>query len=146
MTLREVKSGIVSMIHNQFPAIKIYSLAVVENYKRPAFFIQLKPNTMEPTNYNSRYNQMTLYIDYMQNVIDEGDALDVIEGLRDLFGLSITIEDRSIHVTGFDYDFVGTDRNIPEISIDLEWTDRIDHLVTEPTMENMALNEQLEEE
>ena len=146
MTLKELKSGIVTLIKSEFPKIKIYSMAVVENYKRPSFFMQLKPNIMEPANYNSRQNQATLYIDYFQKVIDEGDMLDVIERLRDLFGLSITIGSRSIDVTGFNYDFIGTDRNIPEISIDLEWFDRIDHPVTEPLMETMALNEDLEEE
>ena len=146
MTLKELKSGIVTLIKSQFPNIKIYSMAVVENYKRPSFFMQLKPTTMEPENYNSRRNRVSLYIDYLQKAIDEGDQLDVIDGLRDLFGLSIKIGDRAVDVVGFDYDYIGTDRNIPEISIDLEWFDRIDHPVTEPIMESMALNEALEEE
>jgi len=146
LTLNDVKSGIVAMIKKAFPTIKIYSLAVVEKYKRPAFFIQLKPTTMEPDNYNTRRNQMTLYIDYFQQTVDEYDILDVIDKLRDLFGLSILIEDRHIDVTGFDYDLVGTDRNVPEISIDLEWSDRIDHTVIVPTMTSLGLDETLEEE
>ena len=50
MTLKELKSGIVTLIKSEFPKITIYSMAVVENYKRPSFFMQLKPNIMEPAN------------------------------------------------------------------------------------------------
>lgn len=146
MTLKELKSGIVTLIKSQFPNIKIYSMSVVENVKRPAFFMQLKPTTMEPTNYNSRRNQVSLYIDYLQKVIDEGEILEVIDSLRDLFGLSIKIGDRAVDVIGFDYDFIGTERNIAEISIDLEWSDRIIRNVTAPLMETLELNEELHEE
>jgi hypothetical protein len=146
LKLKEVKTGIVTLIKSKFPSIKIYSMSVVENMKRPAFCMQLKPTQTEPSNFNTRRNQMTLYIDYFQKVVDEGDILDVIDDLRDLFGLSIQIGDRAIDVTAFDWDYIGTDRNVPEISIDLEWSDRIVHEVTEPLMESMALNENLEEE
>lgn len=129
MTLSELKAGLLSRMRTIFPEskYKYYSMAVVEDFDRPCFFTQIKPIEMDPNNYNSRNNLVTLFINYMQEEIDEADALDVIQKIRDLFGLSIPIGDRHVYVESFDYDFIGTDRNIPEITIDLRWRDQIDH-------------------
>jgi hypothetical protein len=70
--------------------------------------------------------------------------LDMIEGIRDLFGLYVQINDRAVDVTGFDWDFVGTDRNIPELSVDLEWMDNIGHEDTEPTIESVQTTTEME--
>lgn len=120
-------------------------MAVSEGFDRPSFFTQIKPVEMNPTNYNSRYNRVTFYIDYMQKSVDEVDALDTIQKLRDLFGLAAEIGNRAVKVVSFDYDFIGTERNIPEISIDFEWMDRIEHVVNEPLMESAEINRKLEE-
>ena len=104
----------------KFPAEQYtyYSQMVVEGYERPSFFTQLKPISMEPVNYNSRKNHVTFYIDYMQEIADEVDALEVIMKIMDLFGTDVRVGDRSVDVTGFDYEFIGSKRNIPEMTID----------------------------
>lgn len=142
MTISELKKGLLEKMQSIFPKekYKYYSMAVVEGYKRPSFFTSIKPVRMEPVNYNSRTNVVTLYINYMQSHVDEAEALDVIQKLKDLFGLSVKINDRHVDVIGFDYDFIGTEQNIPEISIDLEWMDRIEHVNNQPLMMSVEAN------
>jgi hypothetical protein len=121
-------------------------MAVREAYERPSFFTLLKPVNMAANNYNTRSNQVMFIINYMQTEIDEAEALEVIEQLRDLFGLYVKVGDRAVKVTAFDFDFVGSEQNIPEITVDLEWHDRIDHDVDLPVMESAEINKNLTEE
>lgn len=147
MTLGELKKGLLDSMQTIFPKeqYKFYSMDVVEGFDRPSFFTQLKPVDANPNNYNSRNNHFSFYIDYMQESVDECDALDKIQQIRDLFGLSVQIGDRHVKVIDFDYDFIGTDRNIPEIVVDLEWMDRIEHEISAPIMESAEIISQMEE-
>lgn len=155
MTLKEVKAGLLDLMKTIFPAqstempdgagYHYYSMAVSEGMKRPCFFTQLKPVDMSSVNYNTRNNDMTFYITYFQEEIDEEDMLDVIQSLRDLFGLDVKIGDRYIKVSDFSWDFVGTERNVLEISVSLNWMDEIEHnRNTQPLMETAVINQKLE--
>ncbi len=146
MTLSEVKTALIALLQTEFPPedMNYYSMAVVEGYERPCFFTQIQPVEMEPANYNTRKTTVAFYINYRQSEVDEEDIYDVIDRIRDIFGLSVTIEDRAAKVDSFDYEFVGTDRNIPEISVTLSWYDRIDHTENYELMETLEINEVLE--
>lgn len=148
MTLSELKKGLLSLIQTIYPETKYkyYGMDVSEGFERPSFFTQIKPVEMDPNNYNSRNNRVTFFINYMQEVVDEVDALEKIQQIRDMFGLAVKIGDRAVKVVSFDYDFIGTERNIPEISIDLEWMDRIEHNENLPLMESAEINQEVMED
>ena len=118
-----------------------------EKIERPSFVTQIRPIIMEPVNYNSRNNVVALTVTYFQKVASEPDALKVIQTIRDLFGLAVRVrledETRAVKVTEFEYDFIGTERNIPQITITMEWMDVIAHPDDSELMKNLALNEEL---
>lgn len=147
MTIAEVKAGLLAKMQTIFPESKwkYYGMDVVEGFERPCFFTQLKLVDSSPSNFNSRNIQATFYINVMQKSIDEADALDLIQRLQDLFGLAVRIGDRAVHVTNMDYDFIGTDRNIPEISFDLEWGAEISHKENLPLMESAEIKQNMED-
>ena len=152
MTLSDVKKGLIGKMKQVFPTskYKYYSMGVVEGYKRPCFFTQLKPIDTSPSNYNTRMMKATLYIDYMQDKVDEADVLDVIQMLQDAFELAVPVQDgektRYVHITDMSWDFIGTDRNIPEITVDLEWGASITrNKPTAPIMEGAEINYIMEE-
>lgn len=144
MTLREVKAGLIKLLKTKYPAskYKYYSAAVVEGYERPCFFTQLRPTSVENININTRKNKMSFYITFMQKKVDEAACLDMIEEIRDLFGLAVQIGDRAIDVTDFSWDFIGTERNTPEIEIRLEWFDAIEHKETTPIMQVLEIRKE----
>lgn len=119
-------------------------MAVVENYERPCFFTQLLPVDMRPENYNSRRNEVVFYITILLDEADEARMLDMIQRIRDLFGLNVMIGDKSVNVTDFDWNYAGTDRNIPELSVSLEWLDRIEHKNDAPVVERVITNNEVE--
>lgn len=147
MKIAEVKAGLLAKMQTIFPESKwkYYGMDVVEGYDRPCFFTQIKLVDSSPSNYNSRNMQATFYITAMQESIDEAGALDLIQKLQDLFGLAVKIGDRAVHVINMEYDFIGTDRNIPEISFDLEWGSQISHTENLPLMESATINQNMED-
>lgn len=145
MTIKDVKNGLIECMQTIFPKseYKYYSMAVVENYDRPCFFVQLKATDTSPANYNSRNMYGALYIDHFQESVDESKALDMIQKLQDGFGLAVTIGDRAVYVENMDWDFIGSERNHLQITIDLMWTVRIDHSETLPIMESAEINSKI---
>lgn len=148
MRLKELKIALIELMQSKYPKskYKYYSNAVVENYQRPCFFTQLRLTPQEPGNYNTRQNRASFYIDFMQKSINEAEQLDLIDDLRDLFGLFVKVGDRAVDVVNFEYDYTGTDRNVLEIAIDLEWSDRIMHPDDSEIMETLVMNETIESE
>lgn len=147
MTLTELKKGLLELMSTIYPntEYKYYAMDVVEGFQRPCFFTQLKPVDTDPNNYNTRNNKLTFYIDYFQLEVDEADMLDKIDRLRNLFGLSINIHNRAVKVSGYEWDFVGTERNVAEIRVDLQWSDQIPHYRTAPLIEHVETEIETEE-
>lgn len=147
MTVSDVKKGFLDRMKTAFPETEYtyYSMDVKEGFERPCFFTQIKPMDNKAANYNSRRTQATLYIDYLQETIDEADFLDVIQELQDTFGLAVRIGDRAVHVTDFDWDYIGTGKNAAEIAVGLEWGTRIKHDNKLPVMESARFNTGMEE-
>lgn len=145
LTLREVKKGLFDLLKTKYPDYHYYSMAVTEGYKRPSFFTQIKPVSMNVVTERMRENVIAFYIDYFQEHVDEMDMLDKIDEIKKLFGTHVKINDRALDVTSFEYDFIGTDRNILEISIELEWMEKIEQINTQPVMESAFFNTEMEE-
>lgn len=119
-------------------------MAVVENYDRPCFFTQIFPVDMSTENYNSRNNVVSFYMTVMLRQADEAKALEMIQKIRDLFGLSVMVGNQSVNVTDFDWSYTGSDRNIPTISVTLEWLDEIKHQNDAPLAEQVITNTEME--
>jgi len=142
-----LKEGLNALLQTKYPKTKYkyYSMAVVEGYDRPCFFTQIRPIDASPVNYNTRHHQVVFYITILQKQVDEEEMLRMIQEVQDLFGLNVKIEKKSLNVTDFDWQYAGTDRNVPEISIGLEWLEKIVHEVNEPLVERVITEKEMEE-
>lgn len=128
MTLLELKKALVQKMQTLYPSTeyRYYGVEVVEGYVKPAFFTQLKPVTMDFANKNSTENVLAFYITYFQKQTDEADMLRKVDGIRELFGRFIRVGDRAVDITDFSFDYVGNDRNILEVSFDLEFFGKLE--------------------
>lgn len=135
ITLADVEKQIASLLAKQFPGMKFYDNAVIERLKRPCMILQWRPVKLGPSNYNTRQNKVVMYITYYQTVKDDADTLDKVQQIRDLFGLYIKVGDRAVDTGDIDFNYIGSERNIPQISIDFCWSDKIKHPDDAPLME-----------
>ena len=147
MTLIEVKKGLNEALQTLYSITeyRYYGVDTVEGYQRPCFFTKLQPVQMRPENYNTYLNQVTFFITYIQKEVDEIDAIKKVEEIRELFGLYVKINKRALDVIDFEYDFIGTDKNILEISIDIEWFDKIEYKTNQLLMTDFFMKKRMEE-
>jgi hypothetical protein len=148
MTYGDIVRSVTGTLQELFPTHNIYSMARVERLERPAFFFSLKPVIVEASNKRTRHNVLSLYIDYFQAVKDEADMYDAATRIRDALGWSYAVGDNGeyINVTEFDWDFVGSERNIIEMNITLEYFDAIDNDEHAPLIEDVDVTYHLREE
>lgn len=133
MTLADIKKKCLEIMKQHYPTTqyKYYSNAVVENFVRPCFFTEITIDQSDTASSEAEHFLGTFSIEILQKVIDEAGALEIATTLKKAFGryimvnLSDRTDERTVRVKGFDFDFVGTENNVPVITVDLEWYDCI---------------------
>lgn len=132
ITLTDIKKRCLAIMKQHYPTTKYkyYSNAVVESFSRPCFFTELSIEQSEVLSSDAERYRGNFSAEILQDKVDEAEALEIGMTLRNAFGryFMVTPADnsgqRAVKVVGYDFDFVGTDNNVPVITIDLEWTDR----------------------
>jgi len=141
VTLTELKKAMVGQLKSLYPEgqYKYYGIEVKEGYKRPCFFTKLESVDTERVTCNTNLTRCTFYITYLQSLCDEGDILQKADGIQKLFGGYVRVGERAAGVTGFHFGMVGNDRDIMEISIDIEFFDRIERMEKEEIMDSLSM-------
>lgn len=134
MTYKQLKAGLNAHLQTVFPMVSddpeietyaYYGLEVAEGYEAPCFFTRLETGESRPNNKNTLYNRLTYTIMYFPVEVDEIDLMDKVDTIRELFELGCYVQDgdekRYVDCVGFDWGFGGTERDILEISVDVEY-------------------------
>lgn len=155
MTLIDIKRALIKMMQSIYPASKYryYSKEVVERFVRPCFFTELTVDSAEPSSAGADQYQGTFSIEILQDVIDEAEAMRIYSDIRAAFGRYFMVDDsetgksRAVKVRSYDFDFVGTDDNVPVIMVNLDWFDRVDRIEPADMIEDVdvSLTVQVEE-
>lgn len=148
MTLADIKKSCLEIMKQHYPTTeyKYYSNAVVESFERPCFFTEISIEQSEPVSSGAEHFLGLFSVEILQKVIDEKAALEVATTLKKAFGryfmvtLGDTTEERTVKVKGYDFDFVGTENNVPIITVDLEWYDCILDNKNADTMEDVDVS------
>ena len=153
MTLSDIKKACLLVMKTQYPTstYKYYSNAVVEKFQRPCFFTELNIDHAEPASSGADHIQATFSIEILQDVVDESKALEIADTLRSTFGRYFIVQktgqpDRAVDVIGYEFEFAGTDDNIPVISITLDWYNNAMKTETADLMENIVVSIKLQTE
>ena len=148
MTLADIKKKCQKIMKEYYPTTKYkyYSNAVVESFIRPCFFTEITIDQSDTASFGAEHFMGTFSIEILQDVIDEAGALEIATTLKKAFGryfmvkLSDNTDERTVRVKGFDFDFVGTENNVPVITVDLEWYDCITDTVDADPMEDVDVS------
>lgn len=68
-----------------------------------------------------------------------------VDELRELFGQYLMVGKRAVDISNFDFDYAGNDKNILEISFDLEFFGKIETKNTAPTITEVETKVEMEE-
>lgn len=138
VSLKELKKGLLDVLKGLYPdGYRFYGIEVTEGYEKPSFFTQLVPVLVEPQTQRITDNIFLFAITYFQKKPDESDALEKINKIREAYGIKVRIWDRYVNVDSFSYEFVGNERNIPQIQITVSFKDQIAWEEEREVMENV---------
>lgn len=149
MTFAEIKAAFISKMKTKYPVsdYKYYSNSVVEKFTRPSFFTELTLDRSEVASSDVHHFLGTFSIEILQDVVDEAKALEISATLQGAFGKAVMVGDRAVKVVGYDFEFAGTEDNIPVITVNLDWYDVLPKTSeTYPMMEAVNLELEMEEE
>ena len=144
-TYKDIAETLKETLKEVVPGCTVYSIARVEAVERPAFFFTIKPIITEPANMRTRHNVLAVYIDYLQKVKDEADMYEVAGKLREALGFAYRVGKRHLDVADFDFEFVGKERNVLEMSITFDYFDMIETDEEAETMGEAVVSVRLKE-
>lgn len=98
---------------------------VFESYKRPSFFTWLELNNFEAVNQRMSKSSYDYIIDYFQPEQDEIDLMIKTTKIQELFVLGFYCKNRHIMIDNFDFNFIGKNNNVAEITVTFSFYDAI---------------------
>ena len=139
--LIDIKDAVEAKLKTKY-GYKTYGHEVVKGYSKPSFFVNLLPKTMSNEGRNFKKYGYTVMLTYFQDKTSEIDNLQKVDELKELFGYHLSVGDRKIAVTDFDFEFVGEFTNILQFSAEIEYYEAVDRTATQPVAGEIILNEE----
>lgn len=101
--------------------LKIYGKEITEGYETPSLFIEIISKPFQRQTRNFAKSGFTLKITYFQETPDELQQLQLIDTVKEVFGMVFTVQDRRLTVGEISYDYIGQKQDILQISVDFEF-------------------------
>lgn len=108
----------------EFSTIKVYTDEIVKGYKQPCFFVKLiKLRSAETKNTDS--NSISIVLTYHADATTNKQIffLNTGDAIEELFGKGIKVGTRYLHVKTIAAERIGENRDILQVSIDLDYLD-----------------------
>ena len=105
---------------------KIYADEVLENFKKPCFFIKLESiNAQQTINFTQKNVSVILTYFPADNQRNEIHYLDIFDKIESIFQCGLQLQERYMHTDNISTDRVGEDMDILQISIDFAYLEKI---------------------
>ena len=109
------------ILKREYPDIKRYGNDTADNAVPPYFFVEVVPLGISRESKNILKKSCSVKITFVQKTIKQVEALNVIEHIFEVLGMTLDVGDRKFLVNNYSHDYIEDHGNIPQISFDLEW-------------------------
>jgi len=123
--LLEVKKSCNAALKEAFPDFKIYGTDVREGMKLPSFYTEIVPYTLNYESLNLVRQTCGYKITLLEKTPNEELELSVFEKIRKAFHLKVRIKDKLVTVESVEFDYIGAENNIFQITVHFQWFDSI---------------------
>lgn len=121
MTLTDIKKAVVEAIKGMFSAHKVYAAEVKEGFQKPAFFVEVIPVSIQNRIYY-KVISLTVNIRYFPEEETYQEIINVAEGLSELFGKTLSVNERVLTIEGAENETTDEDGNkYLQFSFDLKY-------------------------
>lgn len=123
--LLEVKKSCNAALKEAFPDFKIYGTDVREGMKLPSFYTEIVPYTLNYESLNLVRQTCGYKITLLEKTPNEELELSVFEKIRKAFHLKVRLKDKLVNVDSVEFDYIGAENNIFQITVHFQWFDSI---------------------
>lgn len=123
--LLEVKKSCNAALKEAFPDFTIYGTDVREGMKLPSFYTEIVPYTLNYESINLVRQKCGFKITLLEKTPNEEFQLSVFEKIRKVFHLKVRIKEKLVTVDSVEFDYIGAENNIFQITVRFQWFDSI---------------------
>ena len=109
------------ILKREYPDIKRYGNDIVDNAVPPYFFVEVVPLGVNRESKNMLKKSCSVKITFVQKTIKQVEALNVIEHIFEVLGMTLDVGGRKLLVSDYSHEYIEDHGNIPQISFSLEW-------------------------
>jgi len=139
ISLIDIKKSVNGVL--SITGIKTYGSEIKEGYKRPCFFVQIMPITLDTFKKNTSENTISVEMNYFSAKRTDLENLQMYDTLKKNFGSNLQIGLRKILIRKFRAQTIDDIDNIYSIKFDLNFYDEIeDNTPVADMMQEINLN------
>ena len=121
VTYADIIKEVNLILKREYPDVKRYGNDTVDNAVPPYFFVEVVPLGISRESKNMLKKSCSVKITFVQKTIKQVDALNVIEHIFEVLGMTLNIGSRKLLVSDSSHEYIEDHGNIPQISFSLEW-------------------------
>lgn len=121
VTYADIIKEVNLILKREYPDVKRYGNDTVDNAVSPYFFVEVVPLGISRESKNMLKKSCSVKITFVQKTIKQVDALNVIEHIFEVLGMTLNIGSRKLLVSDYSHEYIEDHGNIPQISFSLEW-------------------------
>lgn len=126
--------------------LKIYGKEVVEGYETPSLFTEKVSKPFQRETIGFAKSGFTIKITYFQSSPDELEQMRLLDTVREAFGMTVKIENRTLTVGEITHDYIGQKEDILQISVDFDFYENTTPGETAEIAEEAEITTTLKEE
>ena len=123
--LLEVKKSCNRALKDAFQELKIYGVEIREGLKQPCFYTEIVPYSLVYESINLVKQKCGFKITLLEKTPNEEFQLSVFEKIRKVFHLKVRIKEKLVTVDSVEFDYIGAENNIFQITVRFQWFDSI---------------------
>lgn len=119
MKIRDIKTACNALLLSAVEGCRVYDTDTKDGYIRPAFFTEILPRSYQYEGQSTLRAGYTYKATLLETTHDEAFCLDVIDAVRDAFGLTVRCDSGfRLVVDSIEWDWIDNSNDVLQITID----------------------------
>lgn len=138
--LRDLKRAGNDILKSLYPSRKIYGVGTSEGMAMPCFFTEIVPYSFSYQTKNFAKQSAGYKITVFQSVPDEDEQLQMVDEIREAFGMKLAAGDRKLNIADFAFEYIGEHHDLLQITVTFEWYENMRKPESGTMMEEVSLS------